>query len=155
MESVRSPAVAGRFYSSDRSQLKKDIESYLATAASMPCSDMPRPKALIVPHAGYIYSGSVAAAAYARLAQYSEQLKRIILIGPSHFVRFDGIAAPTCDSFETPLGTVPLNISFIRELTDQSLVQINDQAHASEHSIEVQIPFCRGFAMYFHLCPCW
>ncbi len=151
MKTVRPPAVAGHFYPSDQSRLRTDIGTYLAAAGGP--ADPVQPRALIVPHAGYIYSGPVAAVAYARLTPFAEKLKHIILIGPSHFVQFKGIAAPGCDGFETPLGPVPLDTVTIGELARLSLVRINDQAHAREHSLEVQLPFLQSVLKEFSLLP--
>ncbi len=153
MNTLRPPAVAGHFYSSDSARLRADIATYLAALAKEAPSSYVQPRALIVPHAGYIYSGPVAAAAYVCLIPFADQVRRVVLIGPSHFVGFEGIAAPSCDGFETPLGSVPLDTSTIRGLARSSLLQINDLAHAMEHSLEVQLPFLQSVLERFSIVP--
>ena len=111
----------------------------------------PVPKALIAPHAGYIYSGPIAAAAYARLAPARGRITRVVLLGPSHFVGFRGLAASSAEGWRTPLGTVPIDRAVVERLVEEKLAGVLDAAHAREHSLEVQIPFLqqalRGFAL--------
>ena len=105
---VRPSAVAGQFYSGDAEYLRKQVSELLASAA-MPIKNVP--KALIAPHAGYVYSGATAAAAFATLRNGAQTITRVVLIGPAHYVHVRGIAAPTVDAFETPLGRVPVDAS--------------------------------------------
>lgn len=148
--SVRPPAVAGLFYSGDPAQLRDSVSEYLAQA---PTITAPSPKALIVPHAGYIYSGATAAAAYARIAHRRRQIRRIVLIGPSHRVYLRGMAVPAAEAFETPLGIVPLDRELkARALTQEPVVE-SDAPHASEHSLEVQLPFLQTLLDGFTLLP--
>ena len=107
IRSARPPAVAGQFYDTDPRRLQAEIEQLLATAPRQDASV--RPKAIIAPHAGYRYSGQVAATAMAALDRYTATIERVILIGPAHYVPFRGIAAPTVRAFATPLGLVPLD----------------------------------------------
>ncbi len=127
-ERVREPAVAGMFYPADSGELRKQIEGFLA--ATKPHSGPP-PKAIIAPHAGTIYSGPIAASAYARIQP--EGIKRVVLLGPSHHVLLRGLAASSADVWRTPLGDVPIEAA--------ELVSVNDPAHELEHSLEVQLPF--------------
>src|SRR5262252_1538577 len=103
---VRPSAVAGQFYSADADHLRKQVLDLLANVAT-PVNNIP--KALIAPHAGYIYSGATAAEAFATLRNGAQTITRVVLIGPAHYVRVRGIAAPTVDAFETPLGRVAVD----------------------------------------------
>src|SRR5690348_2746031 len=104
---VRFPVAAGRFYSSDPAELRDTINSLLRDASPTPG---PIPKALIAPHAGYVFSGPIAASAYARLIPARETIKRVVLLGPSHFDAFNGVAGTSADAFATPLGLVPVDV---------------------------------------------
>lgn len=151
MNKVRIPAVAGLFYAADANQLSVDVEGYLkrAEAVSMP----QRPEMLIVPHAGYQYSAIVAASAYKKLQPYQNEIKNVILVGPSHRVAFSGIALPSSSEFITPLGRVSVNQEIIGELATQNGFVTNDAAHAKEHSLEVQIPFLQKTLKNFQIIP--
>ncbi len=139
---VRPPAVAGMFYPDDPQTLRSTIVRYLEAAAEDEAGLKPQPlKALIVPHAGYIYSGPVAAHAYARLIPQRNEIRRVILLGPAHRVAFRGLAAPSVDGFMTPLGRVPLDREAIEHLRELPFVIESDTPHAQEHSLEVQLPF--------------
>ena len=111
------------------------------------------PKALIAPHAGYIYSGATAAAAFATLADSAQTLTRIVLIGPAHYVAIRGVAMPTADAFETPIGRVPLDHEALNAITDLPFVSRNDAAHAPEHALEVELPFLQVLLPSFALLP--
>ena len=106
MPAIRPTAVAGSFYSADAAVLRAEIDDLLGSTVSAAIA--PIPKALIVPHAGYIYSGPIAAAGYRRLAPARERIMRVVLFGPSHFVGFDGLAASSAEDGQTPLGSVPV-----------------------------------------------
>ena len=149
MSKVRHPAVAGAFYPGDPRELSRILDEYLAEAKT----DALPPKALIAPHAGYIYSGPVAATVYARLKNARQPITRVILLGPSHRVPFLGLAVPSADYFETPLGTVPIDRELIERILPLSQVYQMDQAHAYEHSLEVQIPFLQKTLGEFALVP--
>jgi predicted class III extradiol MEMO1 family dioxygenase len=110
---VRPSAVAGQFYPRDADRLRKQVSDLLANIA-MPIKNIP--KALIVPHAGYVYSGATAAAAFATLRDGAQTIRRVVLIGPAHYVHVRGIAAPTVDAFETPLGRVPVDKSALNAI---------------------------------------
>ncbi len=135
---VRRPAVAGLFYPDDPVELRAMLETLLApsTAAAGRL-----PKAVIVPHAGYPYSGPVAAQVYRSLRAQARSLRRILLLGPSHFVWFRGIAAPDVEEFATPLGGVHLDGAALAEVRRLPAVVRSDEPHAREHSLEVQLPF--------------
>jgi AmmeMemoRadiSam system protein B len=147
---VRPPAVAGLFYPDDPLQLRDEVSEYLAQA---PEPTGRSPKALIVPHAGYIYSGGIAAAAYAQLAHRRRQIRRIVLIGPSHRVYLRGMAVPTAECFQTPLGMVLVDRELKGRLLADHMVLESDTPHASEHSLEVQLPFLQTLFDDFTLLP--
>ena len=152
MASVRPPAVAGFFYPDDPRELAESVSGFLAEAARrdrLPCA----PKALIVPHAGYVYSGPIAASAYTQWAGLHSKVQRVVLLGPSHRVAHRGLAATSATRFDTPLGDIPID----RAAEDSALalpqVQILDAAHAEEHSLEVQLPFLQLVLGDFALAP--
>lgn len=149
---IRQPAVAGSFYPDDPEQLKAMLKHYLDEVA-LPDKSFKAPKAIIVPHAGYIYSGSVAATVYARLKQASDTISRVVLIGPSHRVGFNGMAVSHAEQFATPLGNISIDTVGIEKLTRLPFVQYIDQAHAEEHSLEVQLPFLQLVLDKFTLLP--
>jgi AmmeMemoRadiSam system protein B len=138
MRHVRPPAVAGSFYPGDAVQLADGVREYLG---AVPTTKAQAAKATIVPHAGYIYSGPVAAAAYARLATLRGVVRRVVLIGPAHYVPIRGLAASAAAAFATPLGEVPVDRAAIDGLRDLPQVVVRDDAHEPEHSLEVQLPF--------------
>lgn len=138
---VRAPAVAGAFYDSAPDRLARHVDALLA-AAEAPAVDTPRPAALVVPHAGYAYSGPVAATAYAHLRRHVDGLRRLVLLGPSHFVPVRGMALPAATGFATPLGTVPVDVAGCVDAAARSaVVKVSDRPHEQEHALEVQLPF--------------
>src|SRR5258706_9616212 len=137
MERIRRAAVAGAFYPGNPGQLAADIDELLDGVEQFE-PRMGHPKALIVPHAGYIYSGPVAAAAYDELAAARGLVKRVVLLGPVHRVPVRGLALPACDGFETPLGRVPIDRAACASLARLKQVVTSEPAHAMEHSLEVQ-----------------
>jgi MEMO1 family protein len=146
----RPPAVAGCFYPADPQRLSADVAHLLANASV----EAPRtPKALIVPHAGYLYSGAVAAAAFAALKRRGAAVTRVVLIGPTHFASVPGIAVPTVAAFETPLGPVPVDQAALAAIADLHFVLRSDQAHAPEHALEVELPFLQTILQRFSLVP--
>ncbi len=147
---VRPPAVAGRFYPSDPVILRKLISVLLT---SVPPATGPAPKAIIAPHAGYLYSGPIAATAYAQLIPARDQIKRIVLLGPSHFVALHGLATPSAAAFATPLGIVPVDVAAVRATRLLPQVRELDAAHAQEHALEVQLPFLQCVLGDFTLVP--
>jgi AmmeMemoRadiSam system protein B len=149
MTSIRKPAVAGQFYSGSAGELSATVATLLKEAQDR---DTPAPKALIVPHAGYVYSGPVAANAYARLQPYRDQYQRVILLGPSHRTPVRGLALCSADVYRTPMGDVPLDHSAVAAL-DIPGVQVFDESHQSEHSLEVHLPFLQAVLGDFSVVP--
>ena len=149
MTVIRNPAVAGMFYPANSSELRATIHKYLD---QLEPQSGPAPKALIVPHAGYVYSGSVAATAYARLLPYRDRYTRVILLGPSHRFVTSNLAMSGADVFRTPLGDVPLDKQVTAAL-DSPRVGVVEAAHQYEHSLEVQLPFLQIVIAKFTLVP--
>lgn len=149
MALIREPAVAGCFYPSDPDELRTTIRALLEEASPVPG---PPPRALIAPHAGYEYSGAVAATAYTQLAPHRDTITRVILLGPAHRVPVRRLAIPGSELFRTPLGLVPVD-PFIFRLLDDPGVTMNMAAHRSEHSLEVQLPFLQHVLDRFKVVP--
>jgi len=147
---VRPPAVAGLFYAADPPRLEATVSALLAAA---PSSASTAPKALIAPHAGYVYSGGIAATAFAALGSGSRSIKRVVLIGPAHYVHLRGIALPVADAFETPLGCVPVDRDALAAIADLPAVVASDEPHAPEHALEVELPFLQRLLPSFALVP--
>ena len=139
MLAVRTSAVAGAFYPADPKRLNDQLQACLGHVPAGAGATLP--KMLVVPHAGYVYSGAVAGRAYARLARFAGRIQRVVLLGPAHRVRLRGLAVPTVDAFETPLGRVLVDRQAVDAVAELPQVARNDLAHALEHSIEVQLPF--------------
>ncbi len=151
MSRIRPPAVAGTFYPDEPEPLRAEVRAFLSHPARI---SSPPPKAVIVPHAGYIYSGPVAGTAYAQLVPLRGQVRRVVLLGPAHRVPVRGLAAPTATHFRTPLGDVPVNQAAVVALAERlPQVVIRDDAHAWEHSLEVQLPFLQEVLEDFELVP--
>ena len=149
MASIRPAAVAGQFYPDDREQLSKTVKTLLSAAQT----SLSAPKALIAPHAGYVYSGPIAASAYARLTAARSTIRRVVLLGPSHRVPFHGLAISSADAFETPLGLVAVDKPMIEDVSRMPQVHLLDEAHAREHSLEVHLPFLQMLLEDFTLVP--
>ncbi len=138
-KTVRPPAVAGMFYPSDPDELKRIVQQFLDEADPPALTPV---RALIAPHAGYPYSGPVAAYAYKVVAQQPKPPARIFILGPSHRSWFPGVAAADVDAFRTPLGEQPVDRAFIQDLAASSnLISAISTPHEPEHCLEVQIPF--------------
>lgn len=146
---VRPPAVAGMFYPGDAAVLRRDVEAMLAAARPEALTA----KAVIVPHAGYVYSGPIAASAYAALAPLRGRIERVVLLGPVHRVWVAGLALPGVAAFETPLGRIELDQAAIARIAALPQVETNYAAHAQEHSLEVQLPFLQAVLGAFKLVP--
>jgi len=149
MEKVRRPAVAGLFYAAEEQELRAEVRGYLAATQS----DGGVPKAIIAPHAGYMYSGPVAASAYARLAPARGTIRRVVLLGPAHRVGFRGLAAVEASHFTTPLGRIPIDQDALARIADLPQVRVFDEAHRQEHSLEVHLPFLQEVLGDFSLVP--
>ena len=149
MHNIRPPAVAGMFYPAEPNQLAHDVQQLLAEARPLDLIS----KALIVPHAGYIYSGAIAATAYATLRSIASHIRRVVLLGPTHRIAVRGLALPGVDAFDSPLGRVPLDAAGARAIAHLPQVGVSAQAHALEHSLEVQLPFLQSVLTDFTLLP--
>lgn len=150
MAGTRPAAVAGVFYTENTAQLESEIAAMLGSAAraSGAC-----PRMLVVPHAGYIYSGKIAATAYHELQGRADHIRRVVLIGPNHRVPLRGIALPTAEFFDTPLGPIPLDTEALNDIAHFPVAEWNDLVHAREHCLEVQLPFLRQALGAFRLVP--
>jgi MEMO1 family protein len=146
---IRQPVVAGLFYPAEAETLRRMVQGFLDQAAVAGAT----PKALIAPHAGYIYSGPVAASVYARLAAGRKSIHRVVLLGPSHRVPFHGLAVSSAASFRTPLGDIPIDRQMVAQVMELPQVVLLDDAHADEHSLEVQLPFLQLLLEDFELVP--
>ncbi len=149
MTDVRPPAVSGMFYPADPAQLAQDVRRFLNQARVQGLS----PKAIIAPHAGYIYSGAIAGSAYGALTDIAPRIRRVILLGPTHRVAVRGLALPGVDAFDTPLGRVQLDADAMRAISKLPQVVVSSPAHAMEHSLEVQLPFLQCVLNDFTLVP--
>lgn len=149
MSGIRNPAVSGMFYPADKEELQRMIAGFLKAAEPGGAA----PKAIIAPHAGYIYSGPVAASAYARVAAARGTIRRVVLLGPAHRVAFHGLAASSADRFATPLGEIPVDRAALDAVAHLPQVVLLDQAHALEHSLEVHLPFLQEVLDEFSLVP--
>lgn len=134
---IRPAAVAGSFYPADPDRLRSQLSEYLAPVTSL----VRRPRALVVPHAGYIYSGRVAGAAYSSLLAWPPLYRRVLLVGPAHRVPLQGCALPDCQALATPLGQLPIDQPLYERARHLNHVVISEVAHRLEHSLEVQLPF--------------
>jgi AmmeMemoRadiSam system protein B len=136
---VRPAAVAGRFYPADPWALADLVDGLLGDVRTE--RHAARPVAAIAPHAGYQYSGAVAATAYAHLAPWREDIDRVVVLGPAHFVPLEGMAVPSTEAFATPLGAVEVDVDARTAVTGTPGVAIDDRPHEGEHSLETQLPF--------------
>jgi MEMO1 family protein len=142
---VREPAVAGQFYPAGARELGSLVERLLGGVVPGPR----RPKAVIVPHAGFVYSGSIAATAFAQIAPFASELERIVLVGPAHRVYVDRPVSPGVDLLRTPLGELAVDVEALRA----AAVPSYPAAHAREHSLEVELPFIAKLAPQARIVP--
>jgi MEMO1 family protein len=147
---TRPPAVAGLFYPRDPVQLQLEVMELLSEVA--PPSNVIA-KALVAPHAGYVYSGRVAGAAFAKLRANAQTITRVVLIGPAHYVHLSGIAAPRVDAFETPIGRVLVDTEACSQIGSFEFVTHTDAPHEPEHALEVELPFLQSVLPSFQLVP--
>lgn len=148
---VRPPAVAGQFYPAEAETLQKMVRGFLQTAVSP--TPPPFPKAIIAPHAGYIYSGPIAGTAYTHWLPAKHTIQRVILIGPSHYVAVKSLALSSTQAFRTPLGDVPVDQQACAAIAHLPQVRVSDEAHAPEHSLEVHLPFLQTVFANFQIVP--
>lgn len=147
---VREPAVAGRFYPADPSKLRRQVEDFLHGAAPYGGGV---PKAVIAPHAGYAYSGPIAGSAFAALVRARESIRRVILVGPAHFVPFLGLAGSAARAFRTPLGEVPVDQDLMASWREMEGWSIDEEPHRPEHALEVELPFLQVVLRDFVIVP--
>ena len=151
MNAIRPAAVAGSFYPGEAPVLAAAVAAYLAEARGAAAA--PAPKAIIAPHAGYMYSGPIAGSIYARLEPLRGRARRVVLAGPAHRVPVRGAAIPAARAFASPLGEVPLDLEALAALRALPFVEVSDRAHALEHSLEVHLPFLQAVLGAFRLVP--
>jgi MEMO1 family protein len=147
-DTVRAPAVAGTFYPGSASELGATVDRLLAAVEVDPSA--PCPKALIVPHAGYVYSGAIAASAFARIAPYGDRITRVVLVGPAHRVYVEGLVSPGASRLRTPLGELAVDEAALAALPQFAA---NPGVHAREHSLEVELPFLQRVTPHAKLVP--
>lgn len=151
MTTLRPAAVAGRFYPGDPVELRRTVREMLDAAADPPVDQ--QLKAIIVPHAGYPFSGPIAATAYRALERAKPDFQRVVLIGPAHYDPVPGVAISTADEFETPLGRIPVDTAAVEQLRSLPQVLVSDDAHRPEHCLEVQLPFLQVVLGEFSIVP--
>jgi MEMO1 family protein len=151
MGAIRPPAVAGTFYPEAAGCLHAAVERYLAAANGRRTARSP--KAVIAPHAGYVYSGAVAGHAFAAIGDRAPEISRVVVIGPAHYVPTQRLAAPSAEAFRTPLGDVPLDRQAIASVQELPQVELADAPHRPEHSLEVELPFLQSVLGDFALVP--
>jgi AmmeMemoRadiSam system protein B len=150
MSKIRYPAVAGQFYPGDAQRLKRAVTEYLADNA---VEVNRRPKAIVAPHAGYIYSGPIAGTAFSYLSAANGDINRAVLIGPAHRAATRGLAVSDAEAFATPLGIVPVDRQSCQEIKTLEQVRVYERAHSQEHCLEVQLPFLQTILVDFEIVP--
>lgn len=150
MKTIQLPVVAGLFYPADPDTLSREVDELLATATT---ASQQQPKALIAPHAGYIYSGAIAASAYVQLRKYAGSIRRVVILAPAHRAPFHGLATTSASIFRTPLGDVPVDQEAIEQILPLPQVERLDRAFQGEHALEVQLPFLQRVLDDFCLIP--
>ena len=150
MEKYRNPAVAGYFYPVDSAVLNQEMDKLLSLGYQQHQS---QPKIIIVPHAGYQYSAVAAVQAYLPLKDFAENIKNVILLGPSHYEPLEGAALPKAQYFKTPLGNIEINTDMAKSLLKSDMIKVNENAHKKEHSLEVQLPFLQKLIPDFKIVP--
>ncbi len=151
MSSIRPAAIAGMFYPGKPDVLARNVDALLAAAT--PAATIAVPKAIIAPHAGYIYSGPIAASIYALIAPARARIKRVVVLGPTHRVAVHGIALPGVNAFATPLGNIAIDAGAVKQLMALPYVGVSAEAHRQEHSLEVHLPFLQKVINEFTLVP--
>jgi MEMO1 family protein len=151
LSQIRSPAVAGVFYPANARALKTMIDEMLATVVTDETGSPP--KAIIAPHAGYVYSGPIAASAYARIRSVRDRISRVVLLGPAHRVPVNGLALPVSTAFATPLGDVAVDQDAVDAVSELPQVRVLKDAHTLEHSLEVHLPFLQTVLSDFKILP--
>ncbi|MEI7733349.1 MAG: AmmeMemoRadiSam system protein B [Verrucomicrobiota bacterium] len=147
---IRRAAVAGTFYEGNPARLRSSVEAYLQSG--QPLTDPP-PKGVIAPHAGYVYSGPIAGSAFGHWSAAKDTIRKVILLGPSHYVAFDGLALSRATQWETPLGLVPVDTAGTEAIAGLKSVHFNEAAHEEEHCLEVELPFLQCLLPQFSIVP--
>ena len=153
MSELRPAAVAGLFYPEDPAQLRAEVNDLVVSASGAGRSTGRPPKAVIAPHAGYVYSGLTAAVALHALTAHGDPIRRVVILGPAHRVPVTGLALPTASSFVTPLGEVPVDVELVARVAELSGVEVDAAAHVEEHSLEVELPFLQVLLGDFRILP--
>jgi AmmeMemoRadiSam system protein B len=154
MTLIKEPSVAGMFYPADERELRREVLGFLKDAKASPPSDrIEAPKAIVAPHAGYVYSGPIAGSAYAQLAPRAGEISRVVLFGPSHRVPFTGLAYSAAESFLTPLGPVPVDQAAFEAARDLPQIRRYEMPFDGEHCLEVQLPFLQLTLDAFRIVP--
>ena len=148
-EQIRPPAMAGRFYPASRDELAATVDALLRAAEPYPL----QAKAIIAPHAGYMYSGSTAAEAFAGLQARCDEISRVVVLGPSHFFPLRNVALSRAKGFRTPLGIVPVDTATVAMLATMPICEWSDVAHEPEHALEVMLPFLQRVLGDFRIVP--
>lgn len=151
-QNIRKPAVAGQFYPNDKDDLKTQVNKYLQNV-KLDAKTSSFPRIIIVPHAGYDYSGQTAAYSFAQLMPWVEHIKTIFLIGPSHYLHFQGVSVANFDAYQTPLGFVPTDKFLIDQLLNKKMFTFYVEAHQKEHALEVELPFLQEVSKDFKIVP--
>ena len=150
MSGIRTPGVAGLFYPADPKEVGTQVRRFISESSA---GQIPPPKALIAPHAGYIYSGPIAGSAYAQLHQVADRISRVVILAPAHRIAFKGLALSSADFFGTPLGNIEVDREAIQSISDLPQVHLFDRAFDNEHSIEVHLPFLQETLPSFRILP--
>lgn len=152
---IRKAAVSGVFYPARPEALRAELAQLFGhvAQAKRPSEIVTVPKAIIAPHAGYMYSGPIAATAYATLHAAANTINRVVLLGPAHRVNLRGLAVSSAHAFETPLGPVPVDLAGVKRLLELPQVSVMDEAHQLEHCLEVQLPFLQHMLHDFKVIP--
>ncbi len=150
MKRVHLPAVAGRFYPADPVELRQEVRGFLSGTVA---ASITSPKALIAPHAGYIYSGPIAGSAYAQLQEVADRIRRVVMLAPAHRMGFPGLAHNSAEWFRTPLGDVEIDQAAMAKLEELPQVRLLDDAFEGEHSLEVHLPFLQETLEDFQIVP--
>ncbi len=148
MSLVRQPSVANQFYPANVLELEAQIDQYLSVDATTAI-----PKAIIVPHAGYIYSGGIAGQVFSNIIKVADQIKRVVLFGPAHRWGFRGVASSDVDYFLTPLGSIPVDKALQQFAVEEAGVLLEERAFDGEHCLEVQLPFLQKTLNDFKILP--
>ena len=150
MTNIQYPAVAGLFYPADPIELRKQVQTFLTEGHS---GQVKAPKALIAPHAGYIYSGPVAGHAYAQLEPVENRIHRVVILAPSHRMAFSGLSYSSAELFRTPLGDLEVDQAALAQITSLPQVHLSNEAFEGEHSLEVHLPFLQMTLEQFRIVP--